>query len=288
MAKPSGRLEEFVGWPDPPCRAGTSASILTGIDDIVKAHMMIDPGPTVGDSLASSMIAGIENLNAILISHWHPDHRDGLNQIVESIRRTLRAKGRVFSKIPLFTTLPTYRYLREKGGRAYEIDTRLEFHERIPGKIYRINEHPPIDLVGISVAHSGIEGAVTFAVEMGRGKRVVFLWDIDRPDRVLPTSKLTNLDSLRANLAHLHRPDELRIAINTFAADETTGHTSFLNALEYVGLIEPKQVFITHMSGHEDLPGNPGYGLSDGEWEELIQKHLPGARVALQGMITKV
>jgi len=74
MTRPSGKLEEFVGWPDPPCRAGTSASILTGIDSLVKAHILIDVGPGVGDSLASSMIEGLENLSAVLASHWHPDH----------------------------------------------------------------------------------------------------------------------------------------------------------------------------------------------------------------------
>lgn len=135
MAKPSGRLEEFVGWPDPPSRAGTSASILTGIDGAAKAHVLIDVGPGVGDSLASSMIAGLENLNAILISHWHPDHTRGLNQIVETARRTVNAKGKPFAKIPFFSTLATYRHMRENGGLAYEIDKRLEFHELVPGPV---------------------------------------------------------------------------------------------------------------------------------------------------------
>jgi hypothetical protein len=49
MKGPSGKLEEFAGWPDPPSRAGTSASILTGINGLVKAHILIDVGPGVGD-----------------------------------------------------------------------------------------------------------------------------------------------------------------------------------------------------------------------------------------------
>ena len=41
-------------------------------------------------------------------------------------------------------------------------------------------------------------------------------------------------------------------------------------------------------AAQQDGPGNPGYGLDDRGWDELIIKHLPNARLARQGMILRV
>lgn len=72
------------------------------------------------------------------------------------------------------------------------------------------------------------------------------------------------------------------------ADGKTTGHNFYVRLSEYVDAIEPNKdargrTFITHMSGHEDGPGNRGYGWTDDEWENAAKKdHI---HVAKQGMI---
>ena len=65
MSVPSGRLEQFDGWDDPPWRAHTSASILisdTEGQSTIKSHILIDIGAGVVDSLVSSKLKGLERL----------------------------------------------------------------------------------------------------------------------------------------------------------------------------------------------------------------------------------
>lgn len=72
-----------------------------------------------------------------------------------------------------------------------------------------------------------------------------------------------NIDVISDHGGLLHNTEPLYMAANTYQIDETTGHTSFLNALRYVEVVSAKRVYFVHMSGFEDGFGNPGFGLSD-------------------------
>ena len=64
MRVPTGRLEAFDGWPDPPWRAHTSASLLVPDGDDperVGRHVLFDMGSGVAESLAASQIPAIED-----------------------------------------------------------------------------------------------------------------------------------------------------------------------------------------------------------------------------------
>jgi ribonuclease BN (tRNA processing enzyme) len=286
MRTPSGKLEPFAGWDDPPWRAATSGSILTSdcLGD-VKSYVTIDFGPGVGDSLAMSRLKGLENISAILLSHWHPDHVRGLNQLCESVPRSRRWKSMPPIDIPVYCTQATYDWLRDKGGLAFEL-SKMKFVEVEPGRQFNVQGDPPIDVVALEVAHSGIQGAVIFVAEIGVEKRkVIFCWDIDRPDKQRPSDRKSNIDVIRENGALLRDAEILFMAVNTYSEDQATGHVSLSKAVEYVKEIAPKQAYLVHMSGHEDGKNNRGWGLDDAGWEKLAQEELPNTHVALQGML---
>ena len=132
-------------------------------------------------------------MNALLITHWHPDHIMALNQYCESIKRSAKSKGREFQKIPLFCTLETYEHLRERGGQAYVLQNHLAFREILPEQPFNLglNTNPIVRFTPIPVAHGGIRGAVIFGAEIG-SKKVVFAWNIDVPSKELPSGEIRN------------------------------------------------------------------------------------------------
>lgn len=284
--EPPDKLEEeFPGWYDPPWRAHTSASILIpGAEGSVKSHILIDAGAGVGDSLVCSRLEGLDNIRAILISHWHPDHVLSLNQICESVRRSSQRKSVDFVKIPAYCTLATYDRLREKQGFSFEFNKRLCFHEILPGVPFQVEENPRITFTGLEVAHGKTKGAVIYVADIGP-KRVIFAWDIDIPDAQLTPNGKKNIDVIRDNLSVLKDAALLLIAVNTWK-ETGTGHTSFVLAHEYIAEMNPKKTLLVHLSGHEDGKGNPGYGWSDLHWEHKVSPYK--VEVAKQGMLIKI
>lgn len=285
----TGRLETFAGWNDPPNRAHTSASILVpDTRTAVRSHILIDVGEGVVDSLGSSDLDGLDNLDGLLISHWHPDHLLGTNHLCESLRRATKAKGRPVGKIPLFCTRETYDYLA--GKFSYEAQAFLEFREIASGQPFKVREDSPIDFMPIGVAH-GLGGglcknAVIFvATASASRKRVVFGWDIDVPDAKRPLDGHTNIDVIRENRAALSGAELYFLPANTWAATGT-GHTSLLAAQQYINECHANRVLLLHMSGHEDGVGNAGYGWSDVEWADNVGAR--GLEVARQGMLIAV
>ena len=289
MTEPSGRLEEFPGWQDPPWRVHTSASILIPDEkDNVKNHILIDIGAGVVDSLVCSKLSGLEDIQGILISHWHPDHVLGLNQLCESLRRSVRRKGTKFIRPTVYCTLKTYKSLQDKGF-SFEFDHRLCFHQILPEIPFKVYTTPPVTVTALEVAHGDVEGAVIYIAEIG-SKKVVFGWDIDVPTATLPKSKITNESIIRSHQGNLLKDvDILLISANTWEADMTTGketgHTSYNRVLDYIGLINPQNVYLVHLSGHEDGENNNGYGWTDSKWERNVSSSV---KIAKQGMLINV
>jgi hypothetical protein len=295
MANPPKTLEPFRGWDDPPWRAHTSASILIPMDNAnVQHHILIDVGAGVVDSLMCSGLEGLDQVDALLITHWHPDHVLALNQFCESMKRSAKSKGRTFQKIPLFCTLETYEHLREKGGQSYVLQNHLALREILPEQPFKLNTEPVVQFTPIPVAHGGIKGAVIFLAEIG-SKKVVFAWDIDVPCKELPSDGITNHDVIKRNIDKFDKTEILFIEATTWNADGTkdgggkeTGHVSYRRAKDYISLINANNVFFVHMSGHEDGVGNDGYGWTDSRWESEVQQDGIKNKIARQGMVIEV
>ena len=285
MSVPSGRLERFDGWDDPPWRAHTSASILisdTEGQSTIKSHILIDIGAGVVDSLVSSKLKGLERIEGILISHWHPDHVLGLNQLCENLRRNAKRNRREFVKLSLFCTLKTYNYLQEMF--SYELGKMLRFSEILPGIPFKVNCDSSVTFTPLEVAHGNVKGSVIYIADIDE-KKIIFGWDIDVPEAERPLDKKKNIDVIRDNLSILEGADLLFMPANTWEATGT-GHTSFILARQYIGEIKAKKTLLVHISGHEDGKGNPGYGWSDSDWASQVSKY--GVGVARQGMLIKV
>lgn len=285
MIPPPGTLKRFDGWDDPPWRAHTSVSIMIpDKEGSVDSHILIDVGAGVVDSLVSSKLEGLERIKGILISHWHPDHVLGLNQLCESLKRSSEIKGIKFVKVPVYCTLKTYKHLRDKGGFSYEFDHRLCFHEILPEVPFKIDTTPPVTITALEVAHGKVKGSVIYIADIGQ-KKVVFGWDIDVPDAERTSNGKKNAEVIRKNLHILKGTNLLLMPSNTWVATGT-GHTSFLFARQYIGEIKAKKTLLVHLSGHEDGKGNIGYGWSDSDWASQVSKY--GVGVARQGMLIEI
>lgn len=292
MAEPTGKLEAFSGWDDPPWRAHTSASILIPDEKgNVLSHILIDAGAGVVDSLVASRLKGLENLEGVLISHWHPDHVLGLNQLLESLKRHRTA----FNGVPVYCTPETYEWLINKQGQKYEFSHGLHHqpicHNRKKETFTVGKTSPfPLKITALRVAHGGIEGAVIYVAEIGK-KKVVFGWDLDVPEAKRPLDGKKNIDVIRENLDLLFGADLLLMEANTWKTvvgrnGKPTGHTSYFHARDYILAIEPKRVYLVHLSGHEDGEGLGGYGWTDSDWEAAVRKH--GVGIARQGMLVEI
>ncbi len=282
LTPPPTVLEPFEGWNDPPWRAHTSASLFFGENGgDIEDHILIDCGAGVVDSLMSSGLKGIEKLSALLITHWHPDHILSINQLCESLKRNVTG----FNKLPLYCTLDTYDRLRQEQGFNFECKRFLKFQELIPEQSFNVPlGSMKVVFSPLPVAHGSTKGAIVFVAEI-QTKKIVFLWDIDVPSAKIPTNtSVTNRDIVQKHLK-ISKIDCLFMASNTWEATGT-GHTSYQLAQDYIKIINSNEVYLTHISGHEDRLGNKGYGWPDEVWEKEVNKN--GHRVAKQGMIIQL
>jgi ribonuclease BN (tRNA processing enzyme) len=283
LASPPSGLLNFDGWDDPPWRAHTSASLFFGQDGgEVEDHILIDCGAGVVDSLMASGLKGVGKVSALLITHWHPDHILSINQLCESLKR----RGG-FRKLPLYCTLTTYDWLRWQKGFDYECKRYLRLQEILPEQPFEIPlGQTKVRFNPLHVAHGSVEDAVIFVAEI-ETKKIVFGWDIDVPSAQIP-DKRTNEQIIKQYLQD-DSPDILFMASNTWKATDT-GHTSYELAQHYIDIIKAKEVFLTHLSGHEDdkAPDKAtnGYGWTDADWANAVQPN--GHKVAKQGMIRRL
>lgn len=301
MAPPPGKFEEFRGWDDPPIRAHTSAAIIlpdTQFPEMIGNYFLIDCGAGVVQSLMCSGLRGLGNLTALFLTHWHPDHSAGLNELCETIKRAKTDTGKPFVKFPVYATLETYKKLREEKGLKYEFDAFMRFQEIVPDTPVVIQDYRLASVTAVEVAHGykeSIKGAVVYIFTVAE-KKIVCFWDIDIPGALRPSDSQTNRNAMEARKEWFFDADVMIMEANTYGNPSTqekpTGHTTFEMALAYLNILQPKarkegKVFITHMSGHEDGEGNPGYGWNDVEWERQIWwKH--NIHIARQGMLVRV
>lgn len=272
---PGGPLTPFPGWPDPPWRAHTSVSILIPDNTnpaAVSHHILIDAGTGIVDSLVCSRIENLHKINGILITHWHPDHTLGLNQVTESVKRTAKRLQHPFSKIQFFSTKDTYSMLYPKF--RYEFDEMLSFQEITSGEPFVLPKIADIRFTPIEVAHGEVKGSVIFVAEFSHHKKCVFAWDIDHPSAARPSDKISNIDIIRKNKNLLENPDLLFLETNGWTA-HAPGHGSLIDAQPYLDIIKPRKVILLHLSGHSDTSGQPAYGWSDAQWRKSVEQNPP-------------
>jgi len=263
MSAPPGVLSPFPGWPDPPWRAQTSVSLLVPDpkdSSRVSEHILIDVGCGVVESLAASKIPGIENVKTLLLTHWHPDHVIGENQLGESVKRAPKN----LIPIPLYCHRDTFSKVSDRY--PYDMKHNFEYKNIDNGRAFNVDR---FSFTPFLVRHRQYNGCVVLVCkENDSGIKIVFAWDVDTPNSMFPNCPCTNLSVFQHPA--FKDADLFILDCNTWQISESrrTGHTSFLDGWEYVQTCTPKALGVIHLSGHEDeeAPDGHGFGWTDEKW----------------------
>jgi len=132
------------------------------------------------------------------------------------------------------------------------------------------------------VGHLDYNGCIILVcIERNTNMKMIFAWDIDTPDSMIPNSDKENVDLFKSDI--FKGADLMILESNTWqtstymknAEIRKTGHTSFVEAWRYVEACKPKTLGIIHMSGHEDVSADDkmGFGWADRLWIDHAKKY---------------
>ena len=246
--------------------------------------LLIDCGPDIREQFMGREAYSavnydpIEYFDALLITHSHTDHINGLDDL-----SALRRSGRCDS-IPTYATDKTWEEIRNRFG--YLVGRQGE------GKLLiRRAALPGVKLVGLQ-SH-----ITPFAVEHGPtapGAIGYIFWDAGK--KVVYTGDFYDIP-IRDE--RLKRPDLLIIESNWFnePSDQpaTSWHMSFQRSVAFIQEWRPNKVVLVHMS-HEDFTRNPRAPLlspppkNHDEWQQAVNQFSQGVNieVAYDGMSLSV
>lgn len=264
----------------PERQANTSASLITtNNQDQTIHHVLFDVGLGVVDSLiASPLLSGDQaRLDAIVLTHWHPDHVAELNRLAVAYTVNRQRRGLSAARIPLYCRSGTAAWLRREQGhllRAY-----LELHEsgeyEPPGTVLPSLPGMPAELTitPVTVSHftadrtaddsASCPASAAYSITTADSK-VVLLWDIDSEN-----DWLADPQTPAEHAAASHLAEACILAIDTcywHRKPHRTTHPSLENVVRYVAKLRPQCTLLMHLSGHPDGPGNKGWGWTNEEW----------------------
>ncbi|MFQ5398638.1 MAG: MBL fold metallo-hydrolase [Anaerolineae bacterium] len=281
---------------DPTPQANTSMSLITlDAQGETAYHILFDIGMGVSESLVRCRyLAGLKaRLDWIILSHWHPDHTVGLNQLVASYQLNRRRRGEETPPVPLWCRSGTAAWMQ--AGHPFEWETFLSPYlsdeNQPPGTLLA---PVPVQLSGVTITPVAVShysadrwpngrGGPCFAcaafVIQTRTSKNVLLWDIDSENEWLVRPKTAEQTAAVALFAGA---DTLFIDTAFWRAREgRTSHPGFPNVQRYVRSLRPQHTLLMHLSGHPDGRGNPGWGWSNRQWQEEAgrvwrEQGLPG------------
>ena len=280
---------------DPTPQANTSVSLvsLNAVGEAVH-HLLFDVGVGVVDSLVRNPYFSGTNarLDGIILSHWHPDHTLGLNQLCVSYFLGLQRRGITPPKIPLWCRRTSAAWVQMQNEYEWQsfLDPHVSDESYPPGTILPpvSTSLPDMRITPISVSHFSADrcpqepglsyACAAFVLETANNKTVL-LWDIDNQNEWLAAPQ-TEAESDAVALMS----DADNLFIDTCFWHNKIGrstHPSFENVLRYAHTLQPCQTLLMHMSGHPDGRGNRGWGWTNAQWTlagsaEWQAQGLPG------------
>jgi len=240
------------------CHAGMPAAGRASSGYLVtteKCRILLDCGPGVATALSAS--GGVAGLDAIFLSHLHPDHCHDLLPIGTSLRRVARS-----SPVPLFGPEGTVALL-ERMGKLYGLGSpyRFEVNEYRPGERLAVGD--------CALAVYGLRHVVpNCGVRIDNGKGILaYTGDTGRTEAL-------------GRLAH---GVDLLLAEATLARRETGdyGHLSAVDAAEVARDAGVGRLVLTHLGSTD--PGWVSARLAEARavFPGPVDLAQPGARLAV-------
>lgn len=188
-------------------------------------RLLVDPGP---DFRQQAINAGLMDVDAVLVTHHHYDHVGGFDDL-----RPFCAQ----KNIPVYVSAPVAVNLRKHLDYVFRAD-------RYPGV-------PALDLNEIDNHPFYVKGVKITPVEVNHGNLPIFGYRIG--DFAYITDAKTISDREMEKLYGLKA-----LIINILRDRPHFAHLDVKEALEIIREVDPKQVWITHMSHeigrHVDIP----------------------------------
>ncbi len=267
--------------------ANTSVSILeTHLNGTVKRHLLVDAGAGVRESLMSHAVLRPDFvLDGVLLTHWHVDHTCELTHLAGTLARSRAREGRTLEPIPVWCRYGSERWLQKNLLEKAPLEFRSFGHLEPSGVLL---EPVPVGWAGmrvtpVTISHSSADispnggdedfpSCCGYLLEFASGVRVALLWDMDVGNTWLEHPNAANLETIK----RLRGVDHLFIDSNTWLYDQNklgrpASHLSNAIVRRFAAILEPKQTWLMHLSGHEDQPGS-GFGWDDSVWRREAKK----------------
>ena len=257
-------------------------------------HLLFDIGLGVGESVVNNPYLQDKNarLDGICLTHWHPDHTAGINQLIIGRHTNGKRNQLNLPPLPLWCRPGTAEWLQRHHDFAIGFCALHSVGDNEPpGTLLPLLDTPLADvkITPLSVSHfqadHGPDGrtprycCAAFIIETA-AKKAVLLWDVDSSNEWLAAPQTPAQETA---VAQLSQADYL-FADTAFwqaKSNKITSHPSFSNVQHYAARLQPRQTYLMHLSGHPDGRGNPGWGWDNGRWQSEAQqvwqaKNLPG------------
>lgn len=229
------------------------------------SKILIDCGPDIRSQLLN---AKIDHLDALLISHEHADHINGLDDLM-----AFKRNEKSFKPIQAYATEQTWEVIHKHFG--YLLNGVLKEKVIIPGTAFSIGQ---TQIVPFKTNHGPTaQGSVGFIIT-AEGKKVVYTSDFYE---VLPTPGFSGDDDPR-----LRNAEFLIIEANWFKEPQKqplNPHMSFKRALNYIQKWSPKRTLLVHIGHQEVVNGEKVQGLPHREWQRRVRKYWKDVEVAYDG-----
>jgi len=209
---------------NPAMKVNTSCSLIIHENGKPTKHILVDTGNGVCNSVkqaCNDLLAGRCVIDAILLTHSHPDRIDDLSLIVKEFDNvhvycTQNCWNDVIKKFP---DLQSIQHTSVEAGKTFEIDS--------------------VRITPVSVQHSNDAlGSVAYVIE-SEGRKIIFGWDV--------------LTFQNPNDPLLKGADLFFIDTFTYNPHPETNHLSVLQAYDLLKIWNPKEAFFINYSGFADF-----------------------------------